>query len=134
MKFKTQNVALVLCLTAIMAGCSKAPSDAPPLGEVEGVVTLDGAPVEGATIIFEPTTKGAASSGVTDSAGKYKLAYGSNSTGAAIGEHVVRITTMNADQPTEKLHPFYHARSKLKATVNEGKNTIDFPLEKAPKP
>ena len=61
-------------------GCG---GDTPPLGQVTGTVTLDGKPVDGATIQFEPTTSGLPTAfGRTDSQGKYELWYSRGNKGA----------------------------------------------------
>jgi len=63
-------VALVLSLTAI-TGCGPDPN----LGQVSGIVTYNGEPVEGATVSFLPTsTDGVLAVGTTDASGRYALA------------------------------------------------------------
>ena len=48
------GVVPLLLAVASAAGCGGAPDDRPDLGEVSGVVTLDGAPVENAVVQFTP--------------------------------------------------------------------------------
>lgn len=70
---RTLSVVLVLAVTVFFAGCGKA-SRGLKVEYVEGVVTYDGAPVEGAHVTFYPSGSGGeAAGGVTDSAGVYKL-------------------------------------------------------------
>ncbi len=46
----------------------------PAGSEVEGIVKLDGKPLEGATVVFHPKSEGGTpASGVTDAEGKFKL-------------------------------------------------------------
>lgn len=56
----------------VIAGCSGQAVNTEP---VEGIVTLDGEPVEGATLTFIPVQpgSGAAATGITDAEGKYRL-------------------------------------------------------------
>ena len=106
------------------AGCGS--SDRPDLGRVGGVVTLDGKPLAEAFVHFDPgTVRG--STGVTDANGKYELTYIRDTQGAAIGEHTVRITKRTETAP-ETLPPRYHAQTTLKATVEPGRNEINFEL------
>ncbi len=88
-------MAVVGILTA--AGCSSNPAIYPEVADVVGVVTLDGQPLEGATITFAPEA-GRASSGVTDSTGRYSLNYTGSIRGAMLGAHRVMIKKMVQDK------------------------------------
>lgn len=122
----------VLLVGLLMAGgCAK--SDLPELGQVEGVVTLDGNPLEGAHVEFQPEA-GNPSFGTTDANGHYELYFAGDTRGALLGTHTVRIRLPSPEdesQATEwkPLPPRYNIESELTATVNAGSNTIDFPLE-----
>jgi hypothetical protein len=76
---------LVICL---LSGCSG--PDRPQLVPVSGMVTLDGQPVEGATVTFTPTG-GRMAIAVTDAAGKFQLTTYDTNDGALIGEHRVTV-------------------------------------------
>jgi len=77
---------LVLAGLIGLSGCGKA------MNQVEGVVTLDGKEVEGATVVFEPAEgKGTPATGVTDSSGKVKLAT-RGKPGVAPGTYKVTVT------------------------------------------
>ena len=126
---------LALFLTG---GCGG--SSGPELGQVHGVVTLDGNPIEGADVMFNPVAEGRGSLGTTDANGNYTLQYTNNQTGATVGEHSVVITTkregfsdesgagQDVEARAEMLPAKYHEDTELTATVNEGDNTIDFEL------
>ena len=90
-----RQMAVVGILTA--AGCSSNPAIYPEVADVVGVVTLDGQPLEGATITFAPEA-GRASSGVTDSTGRYNLNYTGSIRGAMLGAHRVMIKKMVQDR------------------------------------
>ena len=90
-----RQMAVVGILTA--AGCSSNPAIYPEVADVVGVVTLDGQPLEGATITFAPEA-GRASSGVTDSTGRYNLNYTGSIRGAMLGAHRVMIKKMVQDK------------------------------------
>ena len=70
-----------------------------PLASVSGVVTLDGKPLENATVFFQPQAKGTESVvgppsiGVTDATGKYSVATHKLGSGAVVGDHTVSIST-----------------------------------------
>ena len=93
--FFLRLISVVGVLTA--AGCSSNPAVYPEVADVVGVVTLDGQPLEGATVTFAPEA-GRASSGVTDSAGRYSLHYTGSIRGAMLGSHRVMINKMVQDK------------------------------------
>jgi hypothetical protein len=145
---KTRPARFVSILTLVLplaAGCGDSDADLAP---VRGTVTLDGEPLQDATVEFElqaePTTygrtSGSSSYGRTDFRGRYKLKYNLENNGAMIGKHVVRITTRGetVDETgretivPERLPEKYHLNSQLTADVQPGSNTFDFPLEIAP--
>jgi len=106
----------ILCLCGIvlissLVGCSGGLS----VNYVEGTVTHDGAPLEGATVTFSPKTSGGkelTASGVTDAKGVYKLTVvqgGKKDKGAMEGSYMVSIMNSNckrlnplATEDTEK--------------------------------
>lgn len=103
-------------LLIAQSGCSES---GPPLGVVSGTVTLDGAPLAGAAIVFAPKAQAVdagSSSGKTGMDGKYTLEFGSSRKGAYLGDHSVIVEHKN------------HFQTDLTATVKEGKNSIDFSL------
>jgi hypothetical protein len=106
-------------------GCRK--SGRPALGMVSGTVTLDGRPLPKALVLFTPDGPGRTSHAVTDTTGRYSLAYLRDIAGANVGRHVVRITTATEENGGRELLPArYHARSVLTATVEPGGNVCDF--------
>ena len=113
-------------------------SDAPPLGRVRGVVTLDGKPLQGARVTFEPiiinqedTNLSSSSSLLTDESGNYTLIYSKDHMGAVIGEHVVRVSAENKDG-LEIVPAAYNTNSKMIREVESGRNTIDLELLSKP--
>lgn len=134
-------VLLVVLASLLAAGCGGSDADLAP---VRGSVTLDGEPLAGARVEFDPVPEamargkstGSASYGVTDSSGRYTLQYTPEREGALVGEHIVRITTrsmtVDADGKEvlvpERLPPKFHLDSALTREVKPGSNTFDFPL------
>ena len=118
---------VMFLLFAVLAGCGQ--GDRPPLGMVHGTVTLDGKPLAGARLTFEPVEPGRASTGITDDDGKYELIYIRDDRGAKVGGHLVRISAPNPNSDgAELLPPRYNTQSTLKKEVKRGDNSIDFPL------
>jgi hypothetical protein len=114
-----------------VAGCG----DGTDPVSVEGVVTLDGSPLVGATVMFRPE-EGRPSAGTTDAEGRYRLRYTSERAGAVPGQHVVSITMLDDggddDAPKKKREPIparYNAKSELVAEVTGSKVKADFALE-----
>ncbi|WP_222434821.1 peptidase associated/transthyretin-like domain-containing protein [Blastopirellula retiformator] len=131
-----------LILTASVAvcfvGCS-GNGNTPPLGEVSGHVTLNGAPLDGATVEFDPEN-GRPSIGVTDADGNYTLQFRAGASGALVGKHSVRIRSQRSASGGEGSEAAVAARSEtvpseynddtnLSAEVKSGSNTFDFNLE-----
>ncbi len=127
-------VALVVfagCLT--VGGCRTGAGDRPDLGEVTGVVTLDGAPLPDASVSF--TQPGFRSSvGKTDSQGRYELIYIRDVKGAAVGTHVVKIKLFkqNGGQADQLLPSRYNSKSELSREVKPGPNVFNFDLKSSP--
>ncbi|EDL57892.1 carboxypeptidase-like regulatory domain-containing protein [Gimesia maris] len=98
---------------------------------------MDGAPLEGAKVIFEPQqatdkARRRASSATTESDGSYTLQYNSDASGATPGSHKVLISKMPDDpeQAGEQLIPAkYNNKTELTAEVKEGDNSFDFDLK-----
>jgi len=134
-------VPLVVLVSLLAAGCGGSDADLAP---VKGTVSLDGEPLAGARVEFDPAPEegirgkstGSASYGVTDSSGRYTLQYTHEREGALVGKHTVRITTramtVDADGKEvlvpERLPPKFHLNSELTREVTPGSNTFDLPL------
>ena len=84
------TVAGMAALALLGCGNGESALDTVP---VSGVVTLDGTPVEGANVVFAPTSgSGTAASGVTDASGRYQLTTQDPNDGALAGSYVVMIS------------------------------------------
>ncbi len=84
-----------VCVTLGLSGCGS--SDGYSLVPVSGTITLDGQPLAGASISFQPAGGGSigpSSGAVTDASGKYELktSEADSRAGAVVGSHQVRIT------------------------------------------
>ncbi|WP_013628228.1 carboxypeptidase-like regulatory domain-containing protein [Rubinisphaera brasiliensis] len=136
------SLTAAVCLT--FSGCSS--SDQPELGQVNGVVTFDGAPLVGAVVTFMPTS-GRPASGTTDENGSYVLTYIRDTEGTKVGTNKVSISMGegaenemelegdDADQSQLKdrlaaIPEKYNTKTELVAQVEPGENTFDFHLEK----
>jgi hypothetical protein len=126
--------ALSLCLF-LLAGCGAATQ-----ASVSGKVTLDGAPLDDATISFVPTSGGQRSAAwSTIQAGQYTIA---EKDGLREGPYRVEIRALrstgektNPIDPTlpaqskEALPARYNSRSELAATIKPGSNIANFELK-----
>lgn len=82
---------MLITLVAFMAGCGG--SSGPKTYLVEGTVTHNGTPVEGASVSFVPSdSSGTSAGGRTDASGKYTLMASSGAVGAAPGIYAVTIS------------------------------------------
>jgi hypothetical protein len=112
----------------LISGCDR--GTRPELGTVHGKVTLDGKPLKGAGVGFRPESGARESMGATDAEGNYTLNYIREVQGAAIGLHIVRISTANPSAGKPELVPKqYNTASTLRKEVAAGDNTIDFDLK-----
>jgi hypothetical protein len=129
-----RNVAVVawLGLVLAVAGCSGRYSD---IADVRGVVTLDGKPLEAATVLFQPA-QGRPSVGRTDAAGRYRLLYTPRDLGARIGPCRVRISTAGDDDgriaADERVPRRYFEPDALTVEVAPRANVFDFHLTTKP--
>lgn len=125
---------LILLCVLCFVGCTK--SD---IASVEGTVTMDGKPLPGASIMFQPPG-GRPSGARTDEDGKYVLNYSGGRKGAIPGLNRVKITTQadpyedidgNPVPATKETIPMeYNEESKLEFTVVEGeRNIANFDLK-----
>ena len=142
-----------LLLAAALAGCGG--GGELDVGEVQGVVTLDGKPLPNAVVTFVPKAGGPSGVGKTDAEGKYQLLT-VNERGAVIGEHMVSIvcvpetpaaaesyssddpryaeamakrTNYKQAKPVTKLPERYNLQTELVEEVESGSNEINFELK-----
>lgn len=141
---------LVLALSVTLLslpGCG-GNGDQPDLGQVTGTITLDGKPLGGVAVVFQPE-KGRPARGKTDADGKYELTYIRDTRGTKIGRNRVEIApSEEGDDPTEdiedpdslpvkrptksgkpKVPAKYNIKSELEADVQPGDNTFNFELK-----
>ncbi|MEX2176345.1 MAG: hypothetical protein WD872_18425 [Pirellulaceae bacterium] len=96
------QVSAVLLAVSGFVGCTG--SGGPAVEYVEGVVTLDGQPIEGVTVGFSPVDPAVktAAVGTTDASGKFKLTAiegGKTDAGAAAGQYLVSFTKTTVTLP-----------------------------------
>jgi hypothetical protein len=141
-----------LLLAAALSGCGG--GDELNVGEVEGVVTLDGKPLPNAVVTFTPKAGGPSGVGKTDADGNYQLLT-VNDLGAVVGEHTVSIVCVpapgesnpsaghgaefekamagrpdhNPPKPATKVPERYNTQSELVEQVEAGSNEINFDLK-----
>ena len=133
-----------MCL--LLAGCSDTPTSR--LVPISGVITMDGQPLVGALVEFEPVPGRAgdpsfnpSSSGTTDGEGRFWLdtPFGA---GAVAGEHVVKIwetVEVESDEeldPNKKLElrllPEFSKQGLPFTVPEEGTREADFALQSTP--
>lgn len=131
----------LLLLVLLAAGCG----DGYRLAPVSGTVTLNGKPLAGADVHFQPIgskenpSPGPGSHGKTDAEGHYTLRVDARQAGAVVGKHRVMIYAYEGAVPQsdagggKKMHdrvPLrYNENSTLTCDVpREGKADADFPL------
>jgi hypothetical protein len=118
-------VCLVIVLLVLLAGCN-----GPEFGNVSGKVTLDGEPLVGGTVQFQPDG-GSPAIGVTDEQGRYELKWSSDQGGAPVGKHKVRITSFDESKPRikERVPVKFNRQTELIREVTGKAQTHDFELK-----
>lgn len=98
---KRASIACII-LSLLLAGgtgCTgssdKYKQDRPAVVPAEGVITYKGQPVEGATVVFIPTTGSHAASAYTDSSGRFSMAAFPPDPGVVPGSYRVTVTKLN---------------------------------------
>jgi hypothetical protein len=140
---------LLLCCALVLAvGCNSGPKFAP----VSGKVTMNGKPLAGAFVSFQPiTTDGSAkapapgSSGKTNANGEYTLKVSTGEDGAWVGRHKVMIEAHSEQVESDarpprggwplvnKVPPQYNTESTVTFDVPpEGTNQANFEIQSAP--
>ncbi|MDX1930114.1 MAG: carboxypeptidase-like regulatory domain-containing protein [Pirellulaceae bacterium] len=114
---------LLLCVGLV--GCSS--GDRPPLGRVSGTVTMDGKPLAGVIVSFQPET-GRAASAETDAEGNFDLEYTYQVKGAKIGPNTVSFAWPTGAEGKQNIPARFSTKSELKEEVKSGKNTFKFEL------
>ena len=122
-------VLLTMCLSLCCTGCGSPDG----LGQVTGVVKLDGQPLNEAAVEFTPVDgKGLTSYGRTDKNGYYYMMATRSDKGAAVGRNKVKISTYevidNSHSVAEKVPTKYNSASELEVDVKSQSNTFDFDL------
>jgi hypothetical protein len=86
---------IIISLLALL-GCSSRGSNLPKTVPAEGVITLDGKPVDGAQVVLVPAVEGATTGtgayGTTDSSGRFSLRAYAEKEGAIPGEYKVQVS------------------------------------------
>lgn len=138
MKLRHYLFGLTAVILPFAAGCG---GNDPNLGQVQGVVTLDGQPLADATVILVQG-QGRPAAGITDAAGRYQVALTGNRQGTAPGINKVQIITERGPGETEDGQPIpptperlpsrYNAQTELAVEVKAGELTeANFELTSA---
>jgi len=116
-----------------VAGCG---GERFPVAPVSGKVTLDGEPLAGARIGFEPRRQGESpnagpgSYGKTDAQGRYELTTLDGRSGAVVGTHDVWIRTYQAKADRASGEPVPAVEERVPARYNENSIlTFEVPPE-----
>jgi hypothetical protein len=119
---------------ALFPGCS---AEKFKTAEVTGIVTLEGKPIRGVSLEFEPARTGSeippTAYGSTDADGRYRLTRVGGKggrPGAVIGMNTVRVSTPEGSTATVDTH--YADEGAFQFEVKAGPNVFDIDLIKNP--
>ncbi len=116
----------LLVMSFSFLGCGS--DDTPPLGQVKGVIKLDGVPLEGVIVLFKPE-QGRVATGTTNAQGEYTLEFSYGVSGCKVGPNTVSLEWPLGATNAKALPQRYTVKSELTADVKAGSNTLDFALE-----
>lgn len=127
------SLLLVSILFLVFIGCDSGPK----LGAVSGTITLEGKPIEQATITFTHA-EGRTAFARTDAEGFYELKFSDGRDGALLGENAVAIETARVGRDEkgeivefpETLPAKYNVESELTRVIEPGTQVLDFALTK----
>ncbi|MEJ7591261.1 MAG: hypothetical protein WKF77_06915 [Planctomycetaceae bacterium] len=123
---KSRWIAGLLFLGAF-AGCGGS-SDQPELGDVSGIVTLDGDPVIGVNVVFKPDI-GRAAAGNTNLEGRYTLEYLAGVEGCKLGPNTVSFDWPPGTPLAIGIPAKYSGAEQFKFDVKPGSNDFDLKME-----
>ncbi len=119
---------------ACFPGCS---AEKFKTAEVTGIVTLEGKPIQGVSLEFEPARTGAeippTAYGSTDAEGRYRLTRVGGKggrPGAVIGMNTVRVSAPEGS--SAKVHTHYADEGAFQFEVKAGPNVFDIDVVKNP--
>lgn len=90
----------MILVTAALIGCAgdsgTGSAKRPACTKVSGIVTLNGDPVEGASVMLHPAAKGSPAMGITDFGGRFVLETFEKADGVVPGEYKITVRKMEA--------------------------------------
>jgi len=126
--FRSLSLITFLGSYLLLVGCNVGDG----LQAVTGAVTMNGSPLEGATVVFAPSEGDRGNAlGATNEAGKYELKYGRNA-GVLPGKYIVLIHKSEITETDEReaIPAQYNQHSTLEAVVLPGEpNVFNFDLK-----
>lgn len=141
--------AALLIPTTFLAGCGS-DDGLPARGDVEGYITLDGEPIAGVMVMFQPKdTKSRPAMGMSDETGWYRLVFNSTATGTVSGLNGVQLEQAEFDEEElaeeaaadpdwvdprpalEKIPNKYYGEF-MEVDVQRGDNDVDIALVSTP--
>jgi hypothetical protein len=127
---------VVVAALALFVGCPQGAGDRPNTVRVGGTITLDGTPVEGATVTFQPTSGGRAAVGKTDASGEYELTTSEADDGVMPGSYKVTVSKTSGGasagpmmDPSKLADPSKMTPEEMKAYAEQGMKTASGPAE-----
>lgn len=97
----TKSLALIACSVSFVAVVGCGDGDSVPRAPVKGQITTGGAPVSGATVVFENEALGVAQTATTDAQGNYEFRT-FEAEGLPLGTYQVAVTSGRFMQPGEE--------------------------------
>ncbi|WP_299462169.1 hypothetical protein [uncultured Gimesia sp.] len=124
---RLMSAAAFAVMVVIGVGCSERAPDMPELGQVHGAVTLDGKPLPGVSLLFEPE-QGRTSTAKANPEGVYEALYLIDEKGVKLGPCSVRVE-WGIDESGPAIPAKYGSKSELKLEVKPGDNIFDIEMK-----
>jgi hypothetical protein len=116
--FYFNSISLLIMLTVVI-GCGG--KEWPPTNKTTGTVTLDGQPLEGATVSFFPKGDFSPANGKTDSAGRFEMTTFNSNDGAMTGSFDVTV----AKYPEVVVETSLEGTPWTEGMESDGDQTVD---------
>jgi len=117
---KSATAFLFAALACMLTGCGGA--DIPELGDVKGVVKMNGEPVVGIDVIAYPA-EGRPAFGKTDETGAYSIMFKLGISGTKVGQNRITPTWTNGGPAIPKEY------TEMMFEVKPGENIVDFDMK-----
>ncbi len=120
----SQRITLLMVFLLTLSGCNRNP----PVGKVEGKITVNGTPISGGKILFLPLEGGIQGIGKVRPDGTFTVGTFGSSDGALVGQHHLMLINVTLNDNDEKRFSYEMSDENPVAIDGNIKNIFEFEL------